>query len=317
MNNSILKGFSPLLQLLFFFMLLLTCVTLGGFVSAGIGVFGFGIPLNELQNVVSDPTEQYALALMWMNNVSQIFTFLLPAVGFVLLFGKNAVNGFMLRPVSLLVLIAAMIFILVSGGVIDLTSQLNKWLIPAGSSIEQWAKPMEEAAEVLTKTIMSKNDPLSLLMIFLSIAIIPAICEEVVFRGVLQPLIAKSTRNIHVAIWLTAIVFSLIHMQFYGFLPRVLIGAFLGYLVIWTGSLWPAILAHFANNATAFVLYKSYGSMEAPEGSIQNEWYTYALSIFLFGALVFWFRQKSKWPWIAFEYLGITKKLSTTNEPTV
>jgi len=198
------------------------------------------------------------------------------------------------------------VFILISGGVIDLSSQLNKWLIPVGSSLEQWAKPMEEAAEVLTKTILNTNDALSLMMTFFSIAIIPAVCEELAFRGVMQPLIAKATRNVHVAIWLTAIMFSLFHMQFYGFLPRVLIGVLLGYIVIWTGSLWPSILAHFVNNATAFFLYQKYGSMEAPENSFQNQWYVYALSIVLTVVFILWFRKRSKWPWKSFEYLGIT-----------
>lgn len=271
-----------------------------------VGTAGFGIPMNELQNIVSNPTEEYALALMWMNNVSQVFTFLLPALAFVLMFGKGAVNGFMLRPVALISLIGAAVFIVMSGGVIDLSSQLNKWLIPAGSSIEQWAKPMEEAAEVLTKTILSTNDTLSLIMTFFSIAVIPAVCEEFAFRGVMQPLIAKTTRNVHVAIWLTAIMFSLFHMQFYGFLPRVLIGGLLGYLVIWTGSLWPSILAHFVNNATAFFLYQAYGSMEAPEGSVQNQWYVYGLSVVITVLFVLCFRKRSTWPWKSFEYLGIT-----------
>lgn len=271
-----------------------------------VGTLGFGIPMNELQNVVSNPTEEYALALMWMNNVSQVFTFLLPALAFVLLFGKSSVNGFMLQPVALISLVGAAVFILISGGVIDLSSQFNKWLIPVGSSLEQWAKPMEEAAEVLTKTILSTNDTLSLMMTFFSIAIIPAVCEELAFRGVMQPLIAKATRNVHIAIWLTAIMFSLFHMQFYGFLPRVLIGVLLGYIVIWSGSLWPSILAHFVNNATAFFLYQKYGSMEAPEDSFQNQWYVYAISIVLTVLFILWFRKRSKWPWKSFEYLGIT-----------
>jgi len=114
MNNPILKGFSLALQLLFFFILLLTFMGIGGFVALLVGTLGFGIPMNELQNVVANPTEKYALALMWMNNVSQVFTFLLPALAFVLLFGKSSVNGFMLQPVTLISLIGAAVFILIS-----------------------------------------------------------------------------------------------------------------------------------------------------------------------------------------------------------
>jgi uncharacterized protein len=111
--------------------------------------------------------------------------------------------------------------------------------------------------------------------------------------------------NVHAAVWLTAIVFSVIHFQFYGFLPRVLLGALLGYLVIWTGSIWASILAHFANNALAFVLYRIYHTTETPEDSAMNQWYAYALGLTIFTALAMHMIRNSKWPAIASEYLGV------------
>jgi hypothetical protein len=142
----------------------------------------------------------------------------------------------------------------------------------------------------------------------LSIAIIPAICEELLFRGVLMPLLGKMTRNIHIAIWITAALFSLIHMQFYGFLPRLLMGAVLGYLVIWSGSLWTAILAHFVNNATAFILFQLYGTLETPDNSVISSMAFYIIASILFIALILWSRMRSKWPWMSFEYLGVSEK---------
>ncbi len=308
MNNPVLRGFSPALQLLYFVVMMFLFMFIGSFAASMIGIYGFGIPFDSLQLIVTNPSVEHANAMMWMNNVAQLFTFIIPVLVFTAMFGKANTNGLMLRKVSPIMILGGVAFILFSAGLIDLSSQLNKWLIPAGSAIETWAKPMEESAQRLTFAILNSTGTLTTIVTFFSIAIIPAVCEEIAFRGVMQPLIAKSTRNIHVAVWITAIAFSVFHMQFYGFLPRVIIGALLGYLVMWTGSIWPSILAHFANNAAAFFLYKTYGSMESPEGSVQNEWYAYAASLVVTAVFVFWFRKNSKWPWIGFEYLGITPK---------
>ncbi len=56
-------------------------------------------------------------------------------------------------------------------------------------------------------------------------------------------------------IWVSAILFSALHMQFYGFFPRMLLGAFFGYLLLWSGSLWLPIIAHFVNNCVAVIFY--------------------------------------------------------------
>jgi hypothetical protein len=86
------------------------------------------------------------------------------------------------------------------------------------------------------------------------IALIPAFGEELFFRGAVQGIIQEKM-NVKFAIWITAIVFSAIHMQFYGFLPRMLLGAFFGYLLFWSENLWLPIAAHFTNNAVAIVFY--------------------------------------------------------------
>ena len=93
-------------------------------------------------------------------------------------------------------------------------------------------------------------------------AVLPALAEELTFRGVLQRLLQGSNvsdfhtvKVPHIAIWVTAILFSAIHMQFYGFIPRMLMGALFGYMLVWTGSLWVPILMHFTNNAMAVILY--------------------------------------------------------------
>jgi membrane protease YdiL (CAAX protease family) len=152
---------------------------------------------------------------------------------------------------------------------------------------------------------LDPNSNVPLFVSFLSIAIIPAICEELVFRGVMLPLLAKITRNIHAAVWITAMLFSLIHVQFYGFLPRMIMGALLGYFVVWSGSLWTSILAHFINNASAFFMFRYFGTLETPENSVFSHWLFYAAAAMVFAVLVAYARKKSLWPWNSFSYLGI------------
>jgi len=103
----------------------------------------------------------------------------------------------------------------------------------------------------------------------LLMALLPALSEETLFRGTLQQMMYKGTSSIstsnnspntkqHVAVWVSAILFSAIHFQFYGFVPRMLLGVLFGYLLLWSGSLWLPILAHFTNNAMAVILYNIY-----------------------------------------------------------
>jgi membrane protease YdiL (CAAX protease family) len=103
-----------------------------------------------------------------------------------------------------------------------------------------------------------------LMIALLVIAVLPAIGEELVFRGLIQNELNKLTKNVHIAIWLSAILFSAFHLQFFGFLPRVLLGALFGYLYYWSGNLTMAILAHFTNNAVAIMslYYYRQGTLE-------------------------------------------------------
>jgi hypothetical protein len=305
--NTLLKGLRPGVQMIMFVSIMLTCVGMGSVTAGLLGMVFFGIPLEQLPAVLSSPTTEYATALMWMNNVSQLFSFGIPVLLFFLLFGGERINRLMLNKGNFLVLLAPIVIVF-SGSIVDLSSKLNNALIPAGSWLELQLKPTEALMEKMTSVFLGSQDLAGVLLAFFSIAVIPAILEEFTFRGVIQSLLAKITRNIHLAIWLSAAIFSLIHFQFYGFLPRVLLGALLGYLVIWTGSIWASILAHFTNNALAFVLYRIYQTTETPEDSAMNQWYAHVLGLTIFTALVVHMIRNSKWPSIASEYLGVAEE---------
>ena len=139
---------------------------------------------------------------------------------------------------------------------IDLTIQWNQllalpdWL--AGT--ERWMKQQEDTLQELTQLLTRFETIPRLLIGLLVVAVIPAVGEELVFRGLLQNKLQAVVRNPHVAIWTTAILFSAIHTQFYGFLPRMLLGALFGYLYHWSGNLWLPIAAHFTNNASSVLV---------------------------------------------------------------
>jgi membrane protease YdiL (CAAX protease family) len=128
----------------------------------------------------------------------------------------------------------------------ELNSQMT---FPASlSGIEIWMKSMEDAARVVIEKFMKVESLSGLLFNIFMIAVIPALGEELMFRGVVQKIFTNWTKNYHWGIWISAFLFSAMHVQFYGFLPRMALGAMFGYLLVWTGSMWVPILAHFVNN---------------------------------------------------------------------
>ena len=123
----------------------------------------------------------------------------------------------------------------------------------AFETLEALLKQLEDAAGDLTQRMLEVDSVWGLLANLLVIALIPAIGEELTFRGVLQQSLTRRC-NVHVAIFLSAFIFSFIHFQFYGFLPRMFLGLVLGYLFYYSGSIWTSILMHFVNNGAAVVV---------------------------------------------------------------
>ncbi|MCE2707913.1 MAG: lysostaphin resistance A-like protein [Bacteroidota bacterium] len=124
--------------------------------------------------------------------------------------------------------------------------------------LEQWMREMETQLMELTRFLTDFQSISELLAGILVIGVLAGIGEEVFFRGVIQPKLQGYLRSPHWGIWLTAIIFSAIHVQFYGFLPRLFLGALFGYMYHYTGSLIYPILAHILNNSlTLLAVYLS------------------------------------------------------------
>ena len=186
---------------------------------------------------------------------------------------------------------------------LPVTNQLTAWNgdMSSGSAfakLEEYLKTLEETAQVATEKMLNVNTFGGLLLNLLIIALIPAVGEEMTFRGVLQQSLTRKM-NPHLAIFLSAAIFSFIHFQFYGFLPRMFLGILLGYMFYITNSLWVSILMHFANNGTAVVLYYlNYNGIVNIDpdhfGATESVWILFASALVTSG-LIAWSWWKAFW----------------------
>ena len=207
-------------------------------------------------------------ALKWVQFIQSTAMFLLPPLCMAYLWSKQPLDWLKVKGERLKVKgesLWAVMLMLVALPAINLLGYLNQQMtLPAFlEPLEQWMKTSEESAKVLTEHFLNVTTFGGLMINILLMALLPAVGEELTFRGVLMNLFRVKGKRLkvkgegvpHLAIWCSAILFSAIHMQFYGFVPRMLMGALFGYMLVWTGSLWIPILMHFTNNAMAVILY--------------------------------------------------------------
>ena len=199
-------------------------------------------------------------SLKWIQFFQSAAMFLLPPLCMAYLWSKQPLEWLKVKGEKELKgeRVWAVVLMLVALPAINLLAHINEQMaLPAFlEPLEAWMKTQEETAKNLTDQFMHVTTFGGLIINLLLMAVLPAISEELTFRGVLMNLFkAKGESVPHLAIWCSAILFSAIHLQFYGFVPRMLMGALFGYMLVWTGSLWTPILMHFTNNAMAVILY--------------------------------------------------------------
>ncbi len=191
--------------------------------------------------------------------ISQTFvtigTFLIPSLLFAYCqnrqwFDYNAANRRPPQSMINMVLILSMTLLPVVG----MLSSFNQNIMPQEGTIAEFMRNLEEAANDILKLVTSQRSSWDLISNIMVFAVLAGICEEFLFQGALQPLMMKWTKNPHVGILLTAFIFSVLHFQFYGFIPRFMLGVYLGYLFYWSRSLWLPILAHILHNALSILI---------------------------------------------------------------
>jgi len=220
--------------------------------------------LEDIAQMIQNP-QQYPNAwwyLMVLQSISHLFTFLIPSLIYWKWSEKHRIEEFVKRPspsfwVLAIVFLTVLAFMPFNSWIIEWNSALH---LPEGLyRIEDWMVQKEIELANLTHFLTNIDTSIKLIVALVVVAIIPAIGEEVLFRGIIQRKIFHKVEDMHVAIWITAALFSAIHLQFFGFVPRLLLGAMFGYMYAWTRNLWAPIFAHFINNAvTVVVVYLSH-----------------------------------------------------------
>ncbi len=221
---------------------------------AAIPIFGIGI--DELATAMSIDGNIDFLRYM---QIMQFFSlFIIPSFIVAYIFSKKPIK-FLSLDISPKLIYAglAIVLIITALPLINFLSEINSQMqLPEFmSGIEAWMRASEDNTGVLIKKLLTVNTFGGLMLNIFMIAVLPAIGEELLFRGIIQKYLTLIFKNAHVGIIVAAFLFSAFHMQFYGFIPRMLLGMLLGYMLLWSKSLWVPIIAHFTNNAIAVVTY--------------------------------------------------------------
>lgn len=226
---------------------------IGAYLGLGLSLFFYEGSLLDIAAAISDPVNNPSVKLPMF--ISQGFTTLtgmiiVPAI-YLKVRENKSIAIFFKKPLGWIPLVSCVVivisFMVVNSVFIEWNANIDFPDFMEG--FEQWARGQEDKVAEVTAFLTNFESTTDLVIAFIVITILAPVGEELLFRGFLQNEFHKGSGNIHVAIWLSAILFSAIHMQFFGFIPRLFLGALFGYLYYWSGNLWIPILAHFVNNA--------------------------------------------------------------------
>lgn len=229
--------------------------------------------------------------------IIQFFSlFVIPVFLFARMVDKQPSQYLGLRSSTGFYIITGIAVLIVALPFVDFTGIINHKLIPESAGIGKWMKAAEEDAAKQIKFMLTQKGTANLLLNLVFVAVFAGVGEELFFRGVLQRLFIKIFKSPWAGIIVTAVIFSAIHLQFYGFLPRLVLGILLGLIYWYSGSLWAAIIAHFAYDAMAVVLIHFNPSMadeNTVTASFGNQTVLAAVSLALVVWLVLWMKKKS------------------------
>ncbi len=295
MDFTIFRDLRPGMKLIFTGFIVVVVFLIIQLVAAvlALPVFGFEKVVGMLTGLDFSDPESMKL-LKYLQVFQTIGLFVVPSIIAASLFHPSWREYLQLykKPTGQAILLVFLLIFIINP-FINFTGEINsrmhfpEWL----SGMETWMRNAEDTAEKLTKAFLKVGSFGGYLFNLFMIAVLPAIGEELLFRGVIQKLFTQMARNHHWGIWLSAALFSALHLQFYGFIPRMILGGIFGYLLVWSGSLWLPIIAHFINNAAAvtllYLIDNGAISQRIEEfGTVPGEWYialiSFAIGLFLF-----------------------------------
>jgi len=219
--------------------------------------------------------------------VTTFFIFIIPPIWLSKSQNMAFTNFYSLKKIDIILVLLVILFMTAVSPVMEGVAITNqKMVLPEFlKPVENWMRNKEDELMKMTVLLLRIESTGDFFINLFIIALMPAVGEELFFRGALQRSFKRMFKNPHVAIWLTAFIFSAIHLQFFGFFPRMILGAIFGYIYLWTGSLWYAMLAHFLNNAyavcIAWYMQSKHMSLSEADITLHFPWYGYVISLIL------------------------------------
>lgn len=258
-STGIFSYFSPGVKFFWLILIFIVFMILSAFAGLLAGKL-MHLNMEQMMQLSSNPLPGENTSFIYVFQfINQLGLFILAPLFYVFLFEKPSIGGYLklnkIPGILILFLSALTIYTLLP--FINFLDGVNAQLsLPeAFSSIQHWMVAKEAQADQITAMLLNVSTFRGLMLNLFVVALMPALGEELLFRGVLQQLLQSWTKKTHLAVILTAVIFSAIHLQFFGFLPRLILGLLLGYLFVYTRSLWVPILVHFVNNASSVIIY--------------------------------------------------------------
>lgn len=249
------ERFSPLSKLAMLLGLCGAGFIISGIVSVLIVQWGMHTPATKISDALKNP--QNVDYIRWLQAISTFFIMALPAYVFWLVTSSGNVLqkiGFS-RCISLNQIIFITVMV-VAGFVISGALSSVTELIPLNKSSETFFRKLETEYNDQVMLLASMKTSADFIISLILLALLPAVFEEMMFRGAMQQVVIGVTKNAAVGIIITSAFFSAIHLSYYGFLPRLFLGVMLGYIFYYSKNIWLSIAAHFLNNAWAlFSIY--------------------------------------------------------------
>lgn len=188
--------------------------------------------------------------------ISQLFVFILPPFLYALFVKEKPLEYLGFKKIPLWSLVG----IIMMYAILPLNNVFAEWnasirFPESMKTIEDLMKSLQEQATIITEKMLNVNDISGLIINLIMIAGLAAFGEELLFRSVLQSFLIRRTKNVHIGIFIASCIFSFIHFEFYGFIPRLILGMLLGYMFYFSGTIWVPMIMHFVNNGTAVILY--------------------------------------------------------------
>lgn len=267
---------TPLVQLLILILLVLFSLLITFLAGMLLAIPLFGLNVMDLfSNAASLSGPEDVAVMKYFQIVSQLGMFIIPSFVFAILISRRPANYLRFnRWPGLLTVIATIILLFtILPGINWLIGINEKLSLPDWmGAIENWMRASEESAARITEAFLKTTSAGGLILNLFMVAFMAALGEELLFRGLGLRIFQNMFGNVHAAVWFSAVVFSVFHLQFFGFLPRLALGALFGYLLVWSGSLWLPIIAHFINNAAAVMVYyfHNVGATETPAENFGN-----------------------------------------------